>query len=225
MSSEEARSENNLPAVVAGDGFDDTGSDDRLIQGTIIKCVDGHWSAKDDTALPPGMRLIALATAQALQRWQDQMPVETIVKRPGQPLPDVDELNAKIPQKKWEKGLDGKPRPPYSHQYIVYLLNPADASLFTFINNTLGAMIAVERLKDKVKWMRGLRGARVVPVVELSSKLMKTKVGVKQRPEFTIIEWRDFGGLQATAPAIEHLGQPVEPPSVEEELNDSVETI
>ena len=73
--------------------------------------------------------------------------------------------------------------------------------------------------------MRALRGEKVVPVVTLDAKPMPTKFGQKMRPEFTIIEWRDLGGLQATTvPAIEHLGRPVKPASTEEELDDEVPT-
>jgi hypothetical protein len=231
--SEEANTE-NLPAVVVDhDGFDDTGADDRLIQGVIIRCVDGVWSAKDDTPISKETRLIVLNTAEALQRWENGRPVETIVKEPGKRLPDVDELNAKIPKKRWEKGLDGQPRPPWVKQSIAYLLDPKDASVFTFINGTVGAAIAIGRLKDKVKMMRALRGERVVPVVELSSTPMKTQFGMKQRPNFAIHEWRNLGGPQGVGgggpainsgggSAIEHVSEPVKPVSTEEVLNDSI---
>jgi len=109
MTSEETSSE-NLPAVVGDDGFDDTDIDDRLIKGTILRAVDGVWSTRDGTDLPSV--LIALSTTKAVQHWQDQKPVETIVKEPGKRLPDIEELNAKIPKKKWEAGLDGEPRAP-----------------------------------------------------------------------------------------------------------------
>jgi hypothetical protein len=150
---------------------------------------------------------------------ENNKPVETIKKTPGVPLPDVEELNAKIPQSEWEMGQDRKPRPPYQHQYLVYLLNPNDASLITYINSTFGALKAVSALKDRVKWMRALRGARVVPIVTLDSKPMPTAFGLKRRPEFTIVQWRDLGdgdgenNLSApTAPvqAIEHKPTPVE---------------
>jgi hypothetical protein len=220
---EEAKNE-NLPTVIADDGFADGSADDRLIQGTIIRCVDGRWTTRDGTAFAPETRLLALAVTQALQHWHDQMPVETIIKHGSEPLPNVDELNAKIPEAEWEDGLDGNPRPPWVKQHVVYLLDPKDASLYTFINSTVGALIAVERLKDKVKWMRALRGAKVVPVVKLDAKQMPTKRGPKMRPEFTVLEWRDLGGLPAATavPALEHIGQPVAPPSVNEELNDTL---
>ena len=60
--------------------------------------------------------------------------------------------------------MDGKPKGPWVLSHIVYLLNSVDASIFTFINSTIGAAIAVDRLKDRVKWMRQLRGEAVVPV-------------------------------------------------------------
>ena len=226
----------NLPIPTTDDGFNDSAGDEqRIIQGSIIRCVDGHWSDSDGVAFPPETKLLALATAMALQHWKDKLPIETIIKKPGQPLPDLDELNAKIPKKQWEPGLDSKPRPPWVRQHIVYLLDPADAGLFTFINGTVGASIAVDRLKTKVVWMRQLRGANVVPVVKLDSKPMKTKFGQKQRPEFTIVEWRQLGGggLKDVSARIEHQPrqqhpddcaglQPVEPVSIEEEMNDSI---
>jgi hypothetical protein len=170
--------------------------------------------------LTPDMQWIGLGTAEAIQRWKNNKPVETIKKTPGVPLLDVEGLNAKIPQSEWEMGLDRKPRPPYQHQYLVYLLNPNDASLITYINSTFGALKAVSALKDKVKWMRALRGARVVPIVTLGSKPMPTAFGMKIRPEFVVVEWRELddgageSNLPPTAPtapaAIEHKSAPVE---------------
>jgi hypothetical protein len=223
MSSDETKT-GNLPALVIDhDGFDDTGVDDRLIQGTIIRCVDGVWSAKDETSFSKETRLIVLNTSEALQRWENQRPVETIIKKPGQRLPDVDELNAKIPKKRWEKGLDGQARAPWVKQNIAYLLDPRDASVFTFINSTVGAAIAIERLKDRVKMMRALRGERVVPVVELGALPMKTQFGVKQRPNFVIHAWRNLGGpASPNQPAIEYVSETVKPVSTEEVFNDSI---
>src|SRR5262249_47478214 len=96
----------NLPAVPAHDtGWDTNGSDDRLIQGTLIRCVDGRWTDKDGAPAPA--QLIALGNTTVLQRWKDQRPIETIVKQPGKPLPNVDDLNDEIPQSEWEPGIDG----------------------------------------------------------------------------------------------------------------------
>jgi hypothetical protein len=120
--------------------------------------------------------------------------VDTIIEQLNEPLPDVEELNAQIPQNEWGLGLDNKPRPPWQLNYVVYLVNPDTGDTYTFLNSTTGARIAVERLDDKFRWMRRMRGLSVVPIVRLDSRPMKTKTGPKMRPEFTIVEWRDIGG-------------------------------
>jgi hypothetical protein len=221
---EDMKSNGNLPAVI-DDGFDGATADNKLIRGVIIRCVDGVWKDTDGTVISSDTKLVAWATTEALQRWQNKLPTETIVKRPGIALPDCDELNAEIPQKEWEPGIDGKPRPPWVKQHIVYLLNPQDGGEYTYISGTVGAAIAVERLKDKTKNLRMLRGDHCVPVVTLANKLMTTKFGSKLRPDFVIQEWRNLGVPQVSAQpraAIEHIGSKVEEPSIGEELNDEI---
>ena len=214
----------NLPTI----------DDDRIIQGEILKCVDGRWSV-DGTAIPPETQLLAIATGEALQCWRDRTAID-IPKRPDAPLPDAKELNAKIPQSEWELGLDNQPRPPWQHVYLAYLINVQNASMYTFINNTIGCRIAVERLRDRMQWMQVLRGKRVVPLVKPDAKPMRTKIGQKIRPEFTIVDWREIsgggGGSLQNEPArqieqrkpepAEQVGRPIKPVTTEEALNDSI---
>jgi hypothetical protein len=223
----------NLPAAQF-DGGDD--SDDRLIKGTRLRNVDGRWSTKDNTILSQEQQYLCLGTAERLQCWQDGTVSKVILKQPGKSLPDVDELNAQIPREDWEKGLDGNPRPPWEHVRIVYLLRIADAMMFTFLSNTTGARIAVQRLAGQVNNMRVLRGANVVPIVKLSSKPMKTKFGEKMRPDFEVAAWREIGGGEMDgggdpAPQIEppknggsseQIGRPVEQVTLKEEMNDEI---
>jgi hypothetical protein len=216
----------------------------RLIQGVIAKCVDGRWADSDGLPLPT--ELLVVGITRALQCWKVGYPVDTIIEQPGEPLPDVDELNAKIPENEWGLGLNAKPRPPWQLNYVVYLLSPETADTYTFLNSTTGARIAVERLEDKFHWMRRMRGAGVVPIVRLDSRPMKTDFGPKMRPEFTIVEWRDIGAApgieQNTTPQIEQQkpapdstaanpsksavktkpGKPVKPVTPQEELDDSI---
>jgi hypothetical protein len=136
----------STPTVIE-DGFNKSDQEDRLIRGSIVRCVDGTWKDSDGNLIPPDSRLVAWATNECLQRWRDKLPVETVAKRPGQPLPDVDELNAAIPQREWEKGIDNKPRPPWSRQVVVYLLDAATGAEWTYVSGTVGGAIAVERLR------------------------------------------------------------------------------
>src|SRR5437899_11838587 len=92
-----------------GDRDDDGG---RVIQGQLIKCVDGIWMRQGQTEpLDPDLRLLAVKTTTILQHWFEQKPVQTIVKQPGVPLPDLNELNAKIPESEREDDRTGEPRP------------------------------------------------------------------------------------------------------------------
>jgi hypothetical protein len=219
-------------AIVPADynGWNDNDGDaaGRLIQGELIKCVDGRWSLKDGTA--PPKRLIAMATTTGLQLWKDRTPVQTIIKRPGAPWPNLDDLNAEIPQEDWEIGLDGQPRAPWQRQFVVYFLDPDTAVNYTFANGTTGASMAVSDLKNAVKWQRAIRGDHVVPLIELASKPMKTKFGQKQRPHFQIIEWRNLDIDIASTPAAAPKALPNSiPPSSEYDdgapFNDGVDNL
>jgi hypothetical protein len=217
--------EYKLPVVQ----FDnEEGDNNRVIKGPILKCVDARWSAHDGTDLKPGESYLCTGTTQVIQRVLDNVP-EFIVREPGKPLPDVDELNEQIPEEEWEEGLDGKPRPPWQRVYVVYLIRLHDASMLTFISGTAGARIAYNALTTKVYNMRVLRGTNVAPIVKLSSKPMKTKFGVKMRPDFEIVEFREIGGgggqpvPQIESPKTgEQIGKPVKPATTEEELNDAI---
>jgi len=214
---------NNIIPIVPPDydGWDDIDADDRVIQGALVKCVDGHWSTKDRTT--PPKQLLALATTQVIQQWQDKAPVGApIFKRPGQPWPNIDELNATIPQEDWELGLDGKPRAPFQKQHLIYFLEPHSAAKFTYANGTTGASIAVRNLKDQIKWMRAMRGDNVVPLVELADKPFPTKYGQKLRPDFRIVEWRNLGvSLTKEAPQV-GAAAAIEPPSTSEDVDDEI---
>jgi hypothetical protein len=223
------REEVRLPVV-----FDGGEHNDRLVQGVILKCVDGHWKAQDDTPLNEGMTFFVFGVTTGLQHWQDGALVKEIKKRPGEELPDVDELNAAIPQDQWDDGIDGNPRPPWQLNDVVYLLGVQSAMKFTFINSTIGARIAAARLLDRIESMQIMRGPGVIPIVKLESRPMKTKFGEKQRPHFEPVDWRDLGPatpavsspqsspLIGTSVDPAQVGKPVTEPTLSEELNDSI---
>jgi hypothetical protein len=221
--------DSNLPIPMDHGDFDAGSSGaERVIQGVMIKFIDGRWFDRDGIELPAGTKMLALGTAEVLQLFLDGKWVKDIKE---QPFPDLDELNAAIPHEQWSEGKNG-PRPPWSHQYIAYLLNETDGALYTSINNTVGQEIAVRRLTEKVRWMRRLRGANIRPIVALDHRAMPTKRGPKLRPEFTIVDWRDLGGggsnNKVESKPVQQLtddkiGKPVKPVSSEEEMDDSIQ--
>ena len=111
MSNEETKNEKQeqqIITTISDDGFGDSGDSDRLLQGTRFVCIDGEWTKPDGTEFPPDKQfLVMLSTAEGLQHWQDGALVEEIIKKPDAPLPDVEELNAKIPRDTWEDGKNG----------------------------------------------------------------------------------------------------------------------
>jgi len=192
------------------DGFDAAVSD-RVIQGELLKCKDGRWACGTESVGGEEMFLV-VGTAECVQRWADEKPIETIATRP---LPDVDTLNASVPATEWEQGLNG-PRPPWQHQRAVYFVKPTSGATYTYITGTIGGRMAIQALASSVANMRKLRGENVLPVVCLGSKTMKTKFGQRIRPEFVVKDWR----RQPTSPpAIE---APVKAPTAAEELNDRI---
>jgi len=163
----------------------------RLNRGILLK-----WTAKTgwldrDGVQPVEGPYLLWGLEEGLQRWQDQAIVEEIVDKP---LPDIDKLNAAIPKSEWEEGLDGNPKPPWSHQYVFYLLDPNGGQIYTYMNSTTGAKILWQNLEERWTIMRELRGD-VWPVVNLSSHQFKTrKWDVVYRADLKVIEWRKKSG-------------------------------
>jgi hypothetical protein len=155
------------PGEFDDDGFSVASSSSRGHDFLRWKAGAG-WSDRDGVAAPSPM--LAVKVDEILRRWKDDRPTDLATK----PLPDPDQLNAAIPVSEWEEGPDGRPRPPWAHYVVVYLVNPATATKYIYTAATVGGHIAVEQLKENVLTMRMLRGARVMPLVALSSKPMKT---------------------------------------------------
>jgi hypothetical protein len=180
----------NLPARIEQGGF---GFDDRFLQGQLAKwTAETKWIDRDGIVLPSPMA--AIGTAKALQRFKNGVCIDIIR---ALPLPDLDELNASVPESDWETDLTGKPRKPYALHRAVYLIDLDDASVFTFISSSQGGAIAVDRLESRTSMMRAMRGANVSPIVELREARTKTRFGMKSRPEFDIVGWREFGAPEA----------------------------
>jgi hypothetical protein len=198
---------NNLTTTTPLEGDDDGFSTPSSGHGHdfLRWSADGGWLDRDGVAAPSP--LLAVKVDEILRMWKDDRPTDITIK----PLPDPAELNAEIPTHEWEEGIDGKPRPPWAHHVVVYLVNPETATKYVYTASTVGAHIAVEQLKENVITMRMLRGTRVMPLVELGAKPMKTKFKMGERPDFRIVSWHlpgGDGGMLA-APTAPQLAGPV----------------
>jgi len=165
-----------------------------VIQGAVVKFTnEANWVTRDGLELSPDLELVAIGVARVVQKWQDQLPVETRILGPGEKFPDLDQLNADTPRTEWGKGPDGQPRGPWQAQHILYLLDPATWDQFSFPTGTTGGAIAIRELVEKIKWFRKFKGPHLVPVVCLSDKFMQTKFGGRQRPHFLVKHWVPMG--------------------------------
>src|SRR5262249_55673041 len=164
--------------------------------------IDDDWHSRDGEELKKDDVYGVIRTFECMQCRGDGELIDTIMPTPGDELPDVDKLNEQIPEKEWPKGLDGQPRKPWVKQRVVHLVRPADAAVFTYINSTVGARIATDRLREKVDAMQMLRGRFVMPLVKLSSREMKTQYGKKRRPEVAAVDWRIVGGEGEPVPVL-----------------------
>src|SRR5262249_33079612 len=90
----------------------------------------------------------------------------------------------------WDIGLDGRPRKPWARTYVIYMVNLKNGTLYTYANNTFGAMLCYTNLEEQVAVIRMLRGEHVFPIVQLDRRPMKTTFGIQTRPHLEIIDWR-----------------------------------
>jgi hypothetical protein len=113
-------------------------------------------------------------------------------------LPKVADLNKEIPKEEWDLSdfNNHEPRPPYSFNWVVYLVDESDGATYTSANSTIGQRLAYDELVTKLALDAG-KGKHGIPVVELKSKPMAAAGGTttKQRPFFKVLpDYVDFGG-------------------------------
>jgi hypothetical protein len=222
------------------DGFDidaDESQSRRVIQGVRVAFTnDFEWVDNNDETISRDRELIMVDRTRVLQKWIDQMPVETRFLEPDEKWPDVKAMNDAAPKSEWREGPDGKLQGPWSCQWIIYLVDPLTLDKFTYPTNTTGGHIAVGDISDRIKNMRRFRGEHVYPVITLSDAFMNTRFGGRQRPHFQIRRWIKHGGeggqVEALppptpspqqAPAQSELPlNEVKQPSLAEEMDDEI---
>jgi hypothetical protein len=191
------------------DGFEDAGEgfnspENRLIQGDLVKfTTQATWVTRSGAELSGNLEFVAVNVIRVVQKWADGQRIETRVLRPGEKLPNLEELNAAVPQSEWREGPDGKLRGPWEAEFLVYLLNPDTAERFSFATGTIGGGIAVRDLISRVSWKRKFCAEQVYAVVSLSAVPWKTRYGTRLRPHFVIKRWKGLssdGALPPTEP-------------------------
>jgi hypothetical protein len=192
---------------IMNDGFGDAGASDdpsanHTIQGDLVKFTNtATWVTRIGEELSGILKFVAVDVNRVVQKWENGRPIETRVLQPGEKCPNLEELNATVPQTEWGVGPDGKLRGPWEMQYLVYLLNPDTAERFTYATGTIGGGIAVRDLICRVNWKRKFCGEQVFAVVSLSAVPWKTHYGTRLRPHFVIMRWEGLSTGGALPPA------------------------
>jgi hypothetical protein len=156
-------------------------------------------------AIADGTRLTALGVVAAWQRWEGGQVAETIIRQPGEDLPDRETLGYDD-ETQWEVGPGGDVADPWRNTRFVYLVDLNTAEAFTFVTTSSGGQRAVEDLGDQINRMRLIRRG-VAAIVELSAAAMPTRFGPKSRPLFKVVGWETgvAEGEAQPAPAVRRL--------------------
>jgi hypothetical protein len=173
------------------------------------------WHDQDDLAPPEILVLVKLSSF--LQRWTkvDGRNVPTTIT--DHPLPDINELNASIPENEWPIGRNGEKKPPFKHYCGFTLVNPVTGTQYFFANSTIGVQLLYNDMDESVSTVRAIRGDRCFPIVKLGqTSWTSRKWGSVLRPHFEILQWKVLGGgntgdqVSAPAPAPQLTGPVLE---------------
>src|SRR5262249_61345415 len=100
-------------------GFEGIGSPaNRLIQGQLVKFTnEATWITRDGEELSGTLELIAFNVIRVVQKWADGQPIETHVLQPGEKFPNLEELNANVPQNEWRGKCGGNTQRPWGGEH------------------------------------------------------------------------------------------------------------
>ena len=195
--SESFDNDQSTALAVVGNDYDDgfaaaaAQEDRRLIQGNIIKFADGLWRM-NGSLIDKHEQFIPVQLKMCWTRWEGNRPVEYVWPKSNGYLPAREQLSH-LEAKDWPQGLGGQPKDVWQNTRFVYFADLQTASVNTFTNSTAGARSAYSELARSVSNKR-MAHPGILPVVELASAEMKTKVGTKLRPHFKIVDWQERGG-------------------------------
>ena len=178
----------HLVAVI--DGWDAQANDSAAspMKGSSIKFDNGaYFIGREKTLIQPDRQFVAIDVREGWLFLKKDTPAEYDMRAIGGPKPP--RPNSFSDPSEWPDGLDGKPADPWRYAKFLYLLDPLSAEVFTFTSSTTGGRIGISDLTAQIQLMRSTRPG-AVPLVELQSRQMKTKFGMKPRPFFHVMSWR-----------------------------------
>jgi hypothetical protein len=162
-----------------------------LIKGIILKFADSTLKANKTEVLqqaPQGPAFVVVGSVTAWVHWKESKPVEHKITRTGQTHPWREDLGDDD-KTAWELGIGDFPSDPWRDTRYVYLIDTRSGKTYTFVTDTVGGRRAVGELKDAIMTVRQARPG-VLPVVQLATSTMKTKFGLRPKPDFKIVDWR-----------------------------------
>jgi hypothetical protein len=178
----------NLPATA--DGWDAAANDTSAspAKGSSIKFDAGaYFIGREKTLVEPERQFVAIDVREGWLFLKKDCPAEYSMRAINGAKPPRPESFANSSE--WPTGLSGEPEDPWKYAKFLYLLDPLSAEIFTFTSSTTGGRIGLSDLADQIQLMRRTRPG-AVPIVELQSRAMKTKFGMKPRPFFQVVGWR-----------------------------------
>jgi hypothetical protein len=187
--------------IALRDGFsvEEKNPSNSLIVGRILKFKDGQYSV-DKNYHPGGGRYGVRDVVFCWVHWQDGKPVEHRITAPGDYHPERDELPDQD-QELWPAGING-PSDPWRDTRYLQLIDQKTGADYTFITDTHGGHRGVGDLKAQIRNVRQAHSG-AVPIIALGTTMMKTKYGMRPRPQFDVADWID---KQQDAPLL--LGAP-----------------
>jgi hypothetical protein len=170
------------------------------LHGSLLVFTDKQYfvgSGGYRTEMPLGERFVVMAAHALWKRWQGKKVVERVGEINGH-YPKRHELGYSD-ERLWDIGPGDRASDPWQDSREVALIRETDFVEFVFCTATAGGRDAVDSLG------RSIRNARVLspgqqPIIELAWAPMRTRYGMKSKPDLKIVGWWKPPETTAIAP-------------------------
>jgi hypothetical protein len=169
------------------------------VRGREIKLDGSRFvGGREKSPIDSSAQYLVTGKAEAWQKLERGTPPAYVGRAPGQPKPE----QPFVPEDEWPKNLSGVPTHPWSWTTYLYLLNTSTGVTSTFTTSSAGGGQGIDALDEQIASMRQLQPG-ALPVIKLVVAPFPTRFGMKTRPDFEIVGWRNRGGEQPVA-LLEH---------------------